>query len=116
MSKSIDVKVPDIGEFTNIPVIEILVKPGDSVNQEDSLITLESDKATMEIPSPAAGVVKALQVKVGDKVSAGSAILTLESEEVSAEAKAPAAAPSANAPTSRASAPALAVPPAAGTG
>jgi dihydrolipoamide dehydrogenase len=54
MSKSIDVKVPDIGEFTNIPVIEILVKPGDSVNQEDSLITLESDKATMEIPSPAA--------------------------------------------------------------
>ena len=112
MSKSIDVKVPDIGDFKDIPVIEILVKPGDSVNQEDSLITLESDKATMEIPSPAAGVVKALQVKVGDKVSAGSAILTLESNEAGAEAKAPAA----KAPTPQASAPSPAAPPAAKVG
>jgi dihydrolipoamide dehydrogenase len=116
MSRTIDVKVPDIGDFKNIPVIEILVKPGDSVNQEDSLITLESDKATMEIPSPAAGVVKALQLKVGDKVSAGTAILTLESNEAGAEAKAPPAAdaPAARTPTPQAPAPTA--PPAAKAG
>ena len=118
MSRTIDVKVPDIGDFKSIPVIEILVKPGDSVNQEDSLITLESDKATMEIPSPAAGVVKAVQLKVGDKVSAGTAILTLESNEAGAEAKAPPAAdaPAARTPTSQASAPSPAAPPAAKAG
>jgi len=76
-----EVKVPDIGDFKNVEVIEVLVKPGDAVAKEQSLITLESDKATMEIPSPAAGVVQALKVKIGDKVSQGSPILTLESSE-----------------------------------
>ena len=75
---STDVKVPDIGDFKNVEVIEILVKPGDTVSKEQSLITLESDKATMEIPSPAAGMVKELRIKVGDKVSKGSLILMLE--------------------------------------
>jgi pyruvate dehydrogenase E2 component (dihydrolipoamide acetyltransferase) len=75
------VPVPDIGEFKEVEVIEVLVKAGDAVSKEQSLITLESDKATMEIPSPAAGVVKDLKVKVGDKVSKGSAILILDSKE-----------------------------------
>jgi len=83
-----EVKVPDIGDFKNIEVIEVLVKPGDSVKKEQSLITLESDKATMEIPSPAAGVVKELKLKAGDKVSQGSLILLLEA---AAGAPAPAA-------------------------
>jgi dihydrolipoamide dehydrogenase len=74
-----EVKVPDIGDFKEVEVIEVLVKPGDSVSKEQSLITLESDKATMEIPSPAAGVVKELKLKTGDKVSQGSLILLLES-------------------------------------
>src|SRR4026209_347797 len=78
---SIEVKVPDIGDFKNIEVIEVLVKPGDKVAKEQSLITLESDKATMEIPSPGAGTVKELKVKVGDKVSKGSPILMLEGSE-----------------------------------
>jgi len=78
MSQSIEVKVPDIGDFKNIPVIEVLVKPGDTVNAEDPLVTLESDKATMEVPSPQAGTVKELKVKVGDKVSEGTLVLTLE--------------------------------------
>jgi dihydrolipoamide dehydrogenase len=75
----VDVKVPDIGDFKDVPVIEVLVKPGDAVKPEDPLVTLESDKATMDVPSPAEGVVKAVSVKVGDKVSEGSALLTLES-------------------------------------
>ncbi|HEY3076312.1 MAG TPA: dihydrolipoyl dehydrogenase [Burkholderiales bacterium] len=74
-----EVKVPDIGDFKNVEVIEVLVKPGDAVAKEQSLITLESDKATMEIPSPAAGVVKEIRIKTGDKVSQGSPILLLES-------------------------------------
>jgi dihydrolipoamide dehydrogenase len=78
---AIDVKVPDIGDFKDVEVIEVLVKPGDTVAKEQSLIALESDKATMEIPSPGAGVVKALRVKVGDKVSQGSPILLLESTQ-----------------------------------
>jgi dihydrolipoamide dehydrogenase len=82
-----EVKVPDIGDFKEVEVIEVLVKPGDRVAKEQSLITLESDKATMEIPSPDAGVVKEIRVKLGDKVSKGSAILLLEGE---APAKAPA--------------------------
>jgi pyruvate dehydrogenase E2 component (dihydrolipoamide acetyltransferase) len=73
-----DVLVPDIGDFKDVEVIEVLVKPGDTVAREQSLISLESDKATMEIPSPEAGVVKELKVKVGDKVSEGSLILKLE--------------------------------------
>src|SRR5690349_11983316 len=75
-----EVKVPDIGGFKEVEVIEVLVKPGDSIAKEQSLVTLESDKATMEIPSPGAGVVRELKVKVGDKVSKGSAILLLEGE------------------------------------
>ena len=78
MSQVIEVKVPDIGDFKNIPVIEVLVKPGDRVIKEAALITLESDKATMEVPSPAAGVVKEIKVKLGDKVSEGSLVLTLD--------------------------------------
>jgi dihydrolipoamide dehydrogenase len=85
-----EVKVPDIGDFKDIEVIEVLVKPGDAIAKEQSLITLESDKATMEIPSPDAGVVKELRVKVGDKVSKGSPILLLEA---SAKAETPARAP-----------------------
>src|SRR5213592_4086857 len=73
----IEVKVPDIGDFKNVEVIEVLVKPGDAVAKEQSLITLESDKATMEIPSPGAGVVRELRIKLGDKVSQGSPILVL---------------------------------------
>src|SRR5512142_1436361 len=75
------VVVPDIGDFKEVEVIEVLVKPGDAVTKEQSLITLESDKATMEIPSPAAGVVKELKVKAGDKVSQGTPILLLDSKE-----------------------------------
>ena len=74
----LEVKVPDIGDFKAIPVIEVLVKPGDRVNAEDPLVTLESDKATMEVPAPASGVVKELKVKIGDKVSEGTLVLTLE--------------------------------------
>ncbi len=85
-----EVKVPDIGDFKEIEVIEVLVKPGDTVTKEQSLITLESDKATMEIPSPAAGKVAQLKLKVGDKVSKGSLILLLDSQ-----AEAPAQAPKA---------------------
>lgn len=81
MSQTIEVKVPDIGDFKDVAVIEIFVKPGDKVEAEQSLITLETDKAAMEVPCPAAGVVKALKVKVGDKVSQGSVILALESED-----------------------------------
>ena len=73
-----EIVVPDIGEFENVEVVELLVKSGDSINVEDSLISVESDKATMEIPSPEAGVVKELKVKLGDKVSQGSLILLLE--------------------------------------
>ena len=75
---AIEVKVPDIGDFKDVPVIELFVKPGDAVKADDSLITLESDKATMDVPAPTAGVIQALKVKVGDKVSEGSVILTLE--------------------------------------
>src|SRR5882672_6255804 len=75
----IEVKVPDIGDFKNVEVIEVLVKPGDAITKEQSLVTLASDKATMEIPSPGAGLVQELRIKVGDKVSQGSPILVLES-------------------------------------
>jgi pyruvate dehydrogenase E2 component (dihydrolipoamide acetyltransferase) len=108
-----DILVPDIGDFKNIPVIEVLVKPGDTVKAEDSLITLESDKATMEVPAPFAGVVKELKLKPGDKVSEGAAILSLEISEgaaapapaaVAAQKPAPAPAP-APAPTAQTPAP-----------
>ena len=86
MSSIKEIKVPDIGDFKEVDVIEILVKPGDTVAKEASLITVESDKATMEIPSPAAGVVKELRVKLGDKVAEGSMILLLEASEGEAAA------------------------------
>jgi pyruvate dehydrogenase E2 component (dihydrolipoamide acetyltransferase) len=86
-----EVLVPDIGDFKDVEVIEILVKPGDSVAREQSLISLESDKATMEIPSPEAGVVKELIVKLGDKVSEGSAILVLEPGGAAQESAKPSA-------------------------
>ncbi len=97
-----DILVPDIGDFKDIEVIEILVKPGDTVAKEQSLVSLESDKATMEIPSPEAGVVRSIIIKVGDKVSEGSLLLKLEPGVVAKEtedsvpvkaAEAPAAAP-----------------------
>jgi len=86
MAAGTEVRVPDIGDFKEVEVIEVLVKPGDAVSKEQSLITLESDKATMEIPSPGPGVVKELRIKVGDKVSQGSPILLLESQEARSEA------------------------------
>jgi dihydrolipoamide dehydrogenase len=88
MNKLIEVKVPDIGDFKDVPVIEVLVKAGDTVAKEDPLITLESDKATMEIPAPQAGEVKELKIKIGDKVSQGSLILTLHTA-ASAPAESP---------------------------
>jgi dihydrolipoamide dehydrogenase len=81
MSQTIEIKVPDIGGFKGVAVIEVAVKPGDKIEKEQALISLETDKATMEVPAPAAGVVKELKVKVGDKVSEGSVILMLESTE-----------------------------------
>ena len=107
MSQTIEVKVPDIGEFKDVEVIEVLVKPGDRVEVEQSLITVESDKASMEIPSSSAGVVKSLKVKIGDKVSRGSTVLELEADAAQAGADAPsaasAAAPSATPASSAAS-------------
>ncbi|MGH8717010.1 MAG: FAD-dependent oxidoreductase, partial [Burkholderiales bacterium] len=88
MNKLIEVKIPDIGDFKDVPVIEVLVKPGDKVAKEDPLITLESDKATMDIPAPQAGVVKEVKIKIGDKVSQGSPILTLDTT-ASAAAESP---------------------------
>ncbi len=85
----LEVAVPDIGDFADVPVIEVLVAPGDTVAAEDPLVTLESDKATMDVPAPAAGVVKALHVKVGDKVSEGTHILDLETAAPTDAAGAP---------------------------
>jgi dihydrolipoamide dehydrogenase len=104
MANTIEIKVPDIGH-DNVPVIEVMVKAGDTVAKDQSLITLESDKATMEVPATAAGVVKEMKLKVGDTVSEGTVILLLEAEGAAAAPAAPAAAP--------VSAPALAPAPAA---
>src|SRR6059058_1406873 len=102
----VEVKVPDIGDFKDVAVIELLVKPGDTVKVDQSLVTVESDKASMEIPSTHAGVVKELKIKVGDKVSEGSVLLTVEGSALSVEreqpkpaAPAPAPAPLAQRPT-----------------
>jgi len=96
----IEVKVPDIGDFSDIPIIEVMVKPGDRVKPEDPLISLESDKATMDVPAPLAGTVKSISVKVGDKVSEGTVILLLDNG-----AGAGAAAPAAEAPKTSVAAP-----------
>jgi pyruvate dehydrogenase E2 component (dihydrolipoamide acetyltransferase) len=109
MATMTEVKVPDIGDFKNVPVIELLVKAGDTVKAEDPLVTLESDKATMDVPSPADGVVQELKIKVGDKVAEGTVILTLVSG--GAAAAAAAAAPASTAAQSAASVPAAATPP-----
>ncbi|OAJ56598.1 dihydrolipoyllysine-residue acetyltransferase [Paraburkholderia ginsengiterrae] len=93
MSQAIEIKVPDIGDYKDIPVIEVLVKAGDTVEKEQSLVTLESDKATMDVPSSAAGVVKEVKVKVGDNVSEGSLIVVLDGAVNGAAAPAAAAAP-----------------------
>ena len=113
----IEVKVPDIGDFKEVEIIELMVQPGDTIKAEQSLITVESDKASMEIPSSHAGVVKELKVKVGDKVSEGTLVLMLETADAgaAAPAPAPAAAPAAApAPAPAAAAPAPA--PAAASG
>ena len=112
----VEIKVPDIGDYKNIPVIEILVAPGDSVTAEDPLMTLESDKATMEVPAPVSGVVKELKVKIGDKVSQGVLVMTLEASAAEVapakEIATPAPAPVAAAPAKPA-APKVAAPAAA---
>ncbi|MCW5579066.1 MAG: dihydrolipoamide acetyltransferase, partial [Dokdonella sp.] len=87
-----EIKVPDIGNYHGIPVIEVLVKPGEQVRKDQGLVTLESDKATMEVPSTVAGVVKSIAVKVGDEVSEGHVVAVVEA------AGATAAAPAAPAP------------------
>lgn len=102
MSQTVEIKVPDIGSFKNVAIIEISVKAGDKVEKEQTLVSLETDKATVDVPSPVAGVVKQLKVKVGDKVSEGSVLLMMESS-------AAAPAPAASQPTPQAAAPAPAV-------
>jgi pyruvate dehydrogenase E2 component (dihydrolipoamide acetyltransferase) len=105
----VDVKVPDIGDFKDVPVIDVLVKPGDIVTAEQSLVSLESDKATMDVPSPVAGTVAEVVAKVGDKVSMGTLIARVESAEgETAQAPAKAAAPAADAPEKTKAAPAKA--------
>ena len=113
----IEVKVPDIGDFDEVTVIELLVKPGDTVKAEQSLITVESDKASMEIPSAAAGVVKELRIKIGDKVAEGSVVLVLEAAGSETATPAPVAAPATAAPSAPVSpAPAATTAPAASAG
>ncbi len=92
MSNTIEVRVPDIGDFKDVPVIDVLVKPGDKIKKDDALVTLESEKASMDIPSSAAGVVKEIRVKSGDKVSQGSVIVALETDDAPAATASPAAA------------------------
>jgi dihydrolipoamide dehydrogenase len=114
MASTIEIKVPDIGGHDNVPVIEVLVKVGDTVAKEQSLITLESDKATMEIPSSAAGVIKELKVKLGDEVSEGALIAVLEVADGAAKVDAPKAAAPAPAPAAAPAPVAAAAPKAAG--
>jgi len=114
MANTIEVKVPDIGDYSDVPVIEVLVAVGDTVKKDQGLVTLESDKATLEVPSSADGVVKELKVKVGDKLSEGAVVVVLEAAGASAAAPAPAKpAAAASATASAAAAPAPAAPAAA---
>ena len=96
---AIEIKVPDIGDYSGVPVIELLVAVGDTVKKDQGLVTLESDKATLEVPSSAAGVVKEIKVKLGDNLSEGDVVLLLEAE---GEAAAPAAPAKADAPKAEA--------------
>ncbi len=101
MSQLIDIKVPDIGDFAEVPVIEVFVKPGDVIKIDDALVTLESDKATMDVPASAAGVVKEVLVKLGDKIGEGTVVVRVESSDAATsapQAPAPAPAPAAPAP------------------
>ena len=98
---TIEVPVPDIGDFNDVPVIEIHVGPGDQVAVEDPLVTLESDKATMDVPSPTAGTIAQLRVKIGDRVSEGSVLLVLETAESVAADNGAAGTPPPLRPTSR---------------
>ncbi|MDO9597621.1 MAG: dihydrolipoyllysine-residue acetyltransferase [Azoarcus sp.] len=117
MSQLIEVKVPDIGDFSDVPVIELFVKVGDTIKVDDAIATLESDKATMDVPSSHAGVVKEVLVNVGDKVSQGSLMIKVEAADAGAAAPAPAAAAPAAAPAAAAAAaPAPAAAPAAAGG
>jgi len=103
---SIQIQVPDIGDFKDVPVIEIFVKVGDTVKAEDPLVSLESDKATMDVPAPRGGKVTSIAVQVGDKVSEGSVIMSFEPEAGASAAPAEAAKPSVSAPPAPVSAPA----------
>jgi pyruvate dehydrogenase E2 component (dihydrolipoamide acetyltransferase) len=94
MSNAIDIKVPDIGDFSEVPVIEIFVKVGDTVKAEDPIVSLESDKATMDVPAPLSGVVTAIGIKIGDKVSEGSVILSLATGDAPVVGAAPSPQPS----------------------
>ena len=89
MAEVVAAKVPDIGDYSNVPVIEILVKPGDTVTKDQGLVTLESDKATMEVPSSVAGVVKEIKVKIGDEISEGHVVAMIESADAAAPAPLP---------------------------
>ncbi len=102
MPQTIEVKIPDIGDFSEVAVIEVLVKPGDVIKAEDSIVTLESEKASMDVPAPVAGTVKAVKVKVGDMVAQGTVVLILEASDAKA---APASQPS---PVAKAAVPAVA--------
>jgi pyruvate dehydrogenase E2 component (dihydrolipoamide acetyltransferase) len=93
MSKLIEIHVPDIGDYSDVPVIEVLVKVGDVIEKEQSVVTLESDKATMDVPSSHAGLVKEIKVKVGDLISEGALVLVVESSDAAANAAPVASAP-----------------------
>src|SRR5947209_8928650 len=109
---TVEIKVPDIGDFKDVPIIEVFVKPGDAVKPEGPLIALESDKATMDVPSPAAGTVKDLKVKVGDRVSTGKVILVLDAAAGDGKGAAPSSGNGQSAASAQAAAPAKASPPA----
>ncbi|KDC70594.1 biotin/lipoyl-containing protein, partial [Bordetella bronchiseptica] len=118
MSNIVEIKVPDIGDFKEVEVIEVLVSAGDTIKAEQSLITVESDKASMEIPASAAGVVKSVKVKVGDKIAEGTVILEVEAAGAAAAApkaeQAPEAAEAPKADAAKAEAPQAEAPAAAG--
>ena len=82
-----EISVPDIGDFESVEIIEILVKPGDTINKNDPIVTLESDKSSVEVPSPFAGKISSLKVKIGDKVSKGNVLALIEAEETKPEQK-----------------------------
>src|SRR5574343_1366302 len=116
MSQLIDLKVPDIGDFSEVPVIEVFVKPGDVIKIDDALVTLESDKATMDVPASAAGTVREVLVKLGDRIGEGTIVVRVEASGADAapSATTPAAAPAASAPAPAASIPQPVATPATG--